>query len=45
MNIHIYPGIPCYNLRKAHNILNEDEIVETVYMFQTHTTKYTKSVF
>ena len=25
---HIYPGIPCYNLRKAHNILNEDEIVK-----------------
>lgn len=24
---HIYPGIPCYNLRKAHNVLNENEVV------------------
>lgn len=24
---HIYPGIPCYNLRKAHNVLNENELV------------------
>ncbi len=24
---HIYPGIPCYNLRKAHKVLNENEIV------------------
>ena len=24
---HIYPGIPCYNLRKAHSVLNEDELV------------------
>ena len=24
---HIYPGIPCYNLRKAHKVLNENELV------------------
>ena len=24
---HIYPGVPCYNLRKVHTILNEDEVV------------------
>lgn len=25
---HIYPGIPCYNLRKAHKILNQNEQVK-----------------
>ena len=25
---HIYPGIPCYNLRKVHKVLNENEVVK-----------------
>ena len=42
---HIYPGIPCYNLRKAHVFLMKMNLSGTVYTFLTPTMMYIRNVY